>query len=121
MSRRDDLEEQALKLIIEKGPDGILQSDLWRTLKASSREGSRISLRLETKNLIKRERELSKGRWTYRLFIKKRLIAIDSLLEIPCMTCNTIDRCELEGEVSPATCVPLTKWLFSDGDSPEDA
>ncbi len=121
MSRRDDLEEQALKIIIDKGSEGILQSDLWRTLNASSREGSRISLRLETKNLIKRERELSKGRWTYRLFIKKRRIAIDSLLEIPCMFCDAIDRCELEGELSPATCGPLTKWLFADNDQPEDA
>ena len=119
MSRRDDLEEQALKIIIDKGTDGILQSAMWRKLKASSREGSRISLRLEAKNLIKRERELSKGRWTYRIFIKKRLIAIDSLLEIPCMFCDYTYRCELDGEISPATCVPLTKWLFSNEEDPE--
>lgn len=121
MSRRDDLEEQALKLIIDKGADGILQSAMWRKLKASSREGSRISLRLEAKNLIKRERELSKGRWTYRIFIKKRLIAIDSLLEIPCMFCDDTYRCELDGEISPATCVPLNTWLFSNEENPEES
>jgi hypothetical protein len=119
LSRRDDLEEQALKLIIDKGTDGILQSAMWRKLKASSREGSRISLRLEAKNLIKRERELSKGRWTYRIFIKKRLIAIDSLIEIPCMICENAYRCELDGEITPATCVLLTQWLFSDETPPE--
>jgi len=121
LSRRDDLEKQALKLIIDKGTDGILQSAMWRELKASSREGSRICLRLEAKNLIKRERELSKGRWTYRIFFKKRLIAIDSLLETPCMFCDNTYRCELDGEISPATCVPLTEWLFSFEDDPESS
>ena len=120
MSKREDLEEQALKLIIEKGPDGVLQSEMWRSLKASSREGSRISLRLEAKNLIKRERELSNGRWTYRIFIKKKPLKIDSLIDIPCMFCDDIHRCELNGETSPATCVPLTSWLLSYGDEPED-
>jgi len=115
------LEKQALKLIIDKGTDGILQSAMWRELKASSREGSRICLRLEAKNLIKRERELSKGRWTYRIFFKKRLIAIDSLLETPCMFCDNTYRCELDGEISPATCVPLTEWLFSFEDDPESS
>lgn len=115
------MEKQALKLIIDKGTDGILQSAMWRELKASSREGSRICLRLEAKNLIKRERELSKGRWTYRIFFKKRLIAIDSLLETPCMFCDNTYRCELDGEISPATCVPLTKWLFSFEDNPESS
>ncbi|MEE8322413.1 MAG: transcriptional regulator [Candidatus Bathyarchaeia archaeon] len=121
MSRRDDLEDQALKLIIDKGTDGILQSTMWRELKASSREGSRICLRLEAKNLIKRERELSKGRWTYRIFFKKRLIAIDSLLKIPCMFCDYIYRCEQDGEISPTNCVPLTLWLFAFEDNPESS
>lgn len=121
MSRRDDLEEQALKLIIDKGTDGILQSAMWRKLKASSREGSRICLRLEAKNLIKRERELSKGRWTYRIFFKKRLIAIDSLLKIPCMFCDYIYRCEQDGAISPTNCVPLTEWLFTFKDNPESS
>ena len=121
MSRRDDLEEQALNLIISIGPDGILQSDMWRKLKSSSREGSRICLRLEAKNLIRRERELFKGRWTYRIFFKKRLIAIDSLLTIPCMFCENTYRCELDAEISPATCVPLTNWLFASEDTPESS
>jgi DNA-binding MarR family transcriptional regulator len=71
MPKRDDLKKRALKLILDKGTDGILQRDMWRELRATSREGSRISLRLEAKNLITRERELSKGRWTYRIYINK--------------------------------------------------
>jgi hypothetical protein len=117
LPRRDDLEEQALKLIIEKGTEGILQSEMWRKLKASSREGSRISLRLEAKNLIQRERELSKDRWTYRIFIKRKPIEIDSILNIPCLVCADNYRCERDGEQSPITCVSLTQWLLSQEDN----
>jgi len=107
------LENRALKLIIDKGEEGILQCDLWRMLDVNSREGSRTSLRLEAKNLIKRERELSDGRWTYRIFVKRRPLEIDSLLDTPCMFCGDIYRCEMSGEISPNTCAALTQWLSS--------
>lgn len=113
------MEEKAFKLILESGDEGILQSDMWRKLKASSREGSRISLRLEARNLIKRERELSNGRWTYRIFIKRKPLEIDSLIDIPCMICENIQKCERNGEISPASCVSLTKWLLSKIDNCE--
>jgi hypothetical protein len=117
LSRRDELEKSALQFILEKGDEGILQRDLWKMLNASSREGSRISLKLETRNLIKREKELSDGRWTYRIFIKKRPLDIDYLLDIPCMTCNIIDRCEMGGKVSSINCVGFSQWLFSLGEA----
>lgn len=114
MSRQEDLEKQALKLIIDKGAEGILQRDLWELLDASSREGSRISLRLEERNLIRRARELANGRWTYRLFIKKRPhLKMDSLLDVPCTVCGDISKCEIGGEVSPNACAALTQWLLS--------
>ncbi len=113
MPKRDDLEKRALKLILDKGTDGILQRDMWRELGATSREGSRISLRLEAKNLIKRERELSTGRWTYRIYINKRPIEIDSILEVPCIICENIQNCEMGGDISASTCDILTEWLLS--------
>jgi len=65
MPKRDDLEYKALHFIVNMGSQGVLQSDLWRKLGASSREGSRIALKLENKGLIRREKELFGGRWTY--------------------------------------------------------
>lgn len=97
---------------MNKGADGILQCDLWRELDASSREGSRIALKLERKGLINRERALSKGRWTYRLFSKRRPMTIDSILDIPCVTCRDILKCGVESPVSPNTCENLTHWLL---------
>lgn len=68
MPKRNDLEQKALQYVMNTGFGGVLQSDLWRELGATSREGSRISLKLESKGMIRREKELREGRWTYRLF-----------------------------------------------------
>jgi len=113
MSKRDDLEHRALQIIEAKGSEGILQCDLWRELGASSREVSRISLKLEKKKLVGREKELSGGRWTYRILVKKRSIEIDSILDIPCVSCPDISKCEAGSEVSPNLCNKLTRWLLS--------
>ena len=50
---------------------GILQSELWKKLKLSSRDGSRLALKLERMGMITREKILEKERWTYKLIIKK--------------------------------------------------
>jgi hypothetical protein len=113
MSRRDRLERRALEIIMRMGDKGILQRDLWRKLKASSREGSRISLSLSKKKFITRQRELSDGRWTYRVFINIRPIEVDSILDVPCVSCEEISKCETGGEVSPETCKRLTEYLLT--------
>ncbi len=113
MPKRDDMEHRALQAIMTKGTEGILQCDLWRELDASGRDGSRISLKLENKNLIRREKELFEGRWTYRLFAKKRPIEIDTILDIPCVSCPNITRCGADSEISPNLCAEMTKFLLS--------
>jgi DNA-binding MarR family transcriptional regulator len=112
MSKRDDLEHRALKIVIDNGPKGILQCELWRKLNASSREGSRISIKLEKKGLIVRKRELSEGRWTYRLLSKSRPISIDSIFNIPCVICNDILKCSAGNVVSPNECKEMNDWLL---------
>ena len=113
MSKRDRLERRALEIILNKGEEGILQSELWKELEASSRVGSRISLNLGKKNLITRQRELSDGRWTYRVFVNIRSLDIDSISTIPCVSCSEILKCESGGELSPETCKILTIWLHT--------
>jgi len=113
MPRRNELEDRALQIIINRGPKGILQSELWRELGANSRDGSRISLKLEKKNLIIRKREMSKGRWSYRLSIKRPLLEIDSILDLPCISCENITHCVMGGEVSPIICKNISNWLIT--------
>ena len=44
------------KIVVESEDQGILQSTVWRQLKLNSRDGSRLSIRLENRSLIKREK-----------------------------------------------------------------
>ncbi|MCL6578203.1 MAG: transcriptional regulator [Candidatus Bathyarchaeota archaeon] len=94
------------------GFEGILQSDLWRKLGASSREGSRIALKLEAKKLIRREKELREGRWTYRLYPKRVPASIDSIADCPCLMCPDNARCDPSSSISPQNCERLTDWLL---------
>ena len=111
MPKRSDLEHKALQFIANTGDEGVLQSNLWRQLDASSREGSRISIKLENKVLIRRERELSEGRWTYRLYPKRKPASINSIIDCPCLTCSESIRCGAYGATSPNDCEKLTEWL----------
>jgi len=113
MPKRNDLEQKALQFIINTGYEGVLQSELWRKLGASSREGSRIALKLEDKGLIRREKELRGGRWTYRLFPKRLPASIDSIVDCPCLMCPDNTRCDPSSSISPHNCERLTEWLIS--------
>jgi predicted transcriptional regulator len=113
MPKRDDREYKALHFIVNMGSQGVLQSDLWRKLGASSREGSRIALKLENKGLIKREKELFGGRWTYRLYSKRLPASINSIIDCPCLMCANDARCGAWGTISPNECERLTAWVLS--------
>lgn len=113
MPRRNELEHKALNVIVNNGEEGVLQSELWRKLDATSREGSRIALKLETKDLIRREKELSEGRWTYRLFPKRKPASLDSIIDSPCLMCSNDAQCGAWSRISPNECQRMTQWLVS--------
>jgi DNA-binding MarR family transcriptional regulator len=48
----EDLTSKVFKLIVEQGKEGILQSRLWKELNLTSRDGSRIAMRLEKRGLV---------------------------------------------------------------------
>jgi len=112
MAKRNDMEHKALSFIANIGNEGVLQSDLWRQLGASSREGSRIALKLEDKGLIHRQKELCEGRWTYRLYPKRKPASINSIADCPCLTCLENLRCGSWGATSPNDCEKLTDWIL---------
>jgi hypothetical protein len=115
MPKRNDLEQKALHFVINTGKEGVLQSELWRELSASSREGSRVAIKLEEKGLIRREKELQGGRWTYRLFPKRLPPSIESIADCPCLLCRDNARCDPTTAISPKSCVKLTEWILSLG------
>lgn len=112
MPKRNTLENAALQLIMNAGCEGVVQSELWRELDASSREGSRIALKLERKGLILREREIYSGRWTYRLYPKRRPVSINSIVDCPCFMCPDDSRCGAWSTVTPNECEKLSQWIL---------
>ena len=92
--------------------DGILQSQLWKKFKLSSRDGSRLALKLERMGNITREKILEKERWTYKLIIKKTPVSTKSIEGSPCLTCPVEAKCSLDGEISPKTCQWIDDWVI---------
>ena len=111
MPRKNELEKKALQLVIEAGEEGILQSDMWKGLDVTSREGSRLALKFEEKGLVERRKVLHGGRWTYKLFSQTKMVTIDSIGDCPCITCEGLDKCFPGGQISPIHCQLLTQWM----------
>ncbi len=115
VSRRYRLEGKVLNIIM-RSKDGIVQTDLYRMLNISNREGSRICLKLESWGLIKREKVLHKERWTYKLYSTRRVPKIDSLKGSPCFACQYFNKgCASGSVVSPERCELLDKWILTIG------
>lgn len=106
------LEERAIKLLLENESSGILQSDLWHMLDVTSREGSRIAIKLENKGMVKRVKEFANDRWTRRLVPLVRRVEVGALKGCPCPACEHNDSCRSTGTVSPVTCLTLEQWVL---------
>ena len=101
-------------ILAERESDGMLQSELWKKLKLSGRDGSRLSLKLERMGTITREKLLENDRWTYKLILKKTPISTESIVNAPCLVCTVEQKCSLEGEISPKTCQLIEDWVIAE-------
>jgi len=108
----DKMCNRVCEMIAGYETNGTLQSELWKKLKLSSRDGSRLALKLERMGMITREKILEKERWTYKLIIKKTPISTKSIEGSPCLTCPVEAKCSLDGEISPKTCQWIEDWVM---------
>jgi len=108
----DKMCNRVCEIIAGYETNGTLQSELWKKLKLSSRDGSRLALKLERMGMITREKILEKERWTYKLIIKKTPVSTKSIEGSPCLTCPVEAKCSLDGEVSPKTCQWIEDWVM---------
>jgi len=108
----DKMCNRVCEIIADYESDGILQSQLWKKFKLSSRDGSRLALKLERMGMITREKILEKERWTYKLIIKKTPISTKSIEGSPCLTCPVESKCSIDGEISPKTCQWIEDWVM---------
>lgn len=108
----EDLTSKVFRIVAENGKDGILQSELWKELSLTSRDGSRLAIRLERRSLIKREKVLENGRWTYKLVAIRLPVDTSCIEQAPCLTCPVEHMCAIDGTVSPNTCTLIENWIL---------
>ena len=108
----DKMCNRVCEIIADYETKGTLQSELWKKLKLSSRDGSRLALKLERMGMITREKILEKERWTYKLIIKKIPVSTKSIEGAPCLTCPVQSKCSIDGEISPKTCQWIEDWVM---------
>ena len=106
-------------LFLSNYDDGIIQSELWKKFKLTSRDGSRLALKLERMGIITREKILENKRWTYVLKIKKTPVSTESIENAPCLVCPVEQKCSLDGEVSPRTCQWIEEWTVAELGKPK--
>lgn len=106
-------------LFLANYDDGIVQSELWKKFKLTSRDGSRLALKLERMGIITREKILENKRWTYVLKLKKTPVSTASIENAPCLVCPVEQKCSLEGEVSPRTCQWIEEWVIAELSKPK--
>lgn len=118
-----DLTSRVYKLVVEHGKGGVLQSELWKKLNLTSRDGSRLAIRLEKRGMVKREKVLDGGRWTYKLTPLRLPAQIRSIEQAPCITCRNESKCSPTGVVSPHDCFEIEKWSlqeYTNSDAPSE-
>jgi hypothetical protein len=110
----EKLTTRVCNIVAERGEDGMFQSELWKKLKLTSRDGSRLALKLERRNIVKREKVLENGRWTYKLRISRMPVGTQTIEAAPCLICPVESKCSIDGEVSPRTCPLIEQWVITE-------
>lgn len=103
-----DLTSRMYKLVVIHNTEGVLQSQVWKELGLSSRDGSRIAIRLEKRGIIERGKVLANGRWTYKLKAIRLPVDFRSIELIPCTVCTHEKKCRPDGIINPCNC-PLER------------
>ncbi|MDG6997691.1 MAG: transcriptional regulator [Nitrososphaerota archaeon] len=109
-----DVASDVYKRVLDHGVEGVLQSIVCKDLKLSSRDGSRLVIRLERRGMIRREKILEDGRWTYKLTPLLLPVQIRSIEQAPCITCPYESKCSLTGVVSPLSCPWISEWVVKE-------
>jgi predicted DNA-binding transcriptional regulator len=109
-----DLTSRVYKLVVERGRDGVLQSEIWKELGLTSRDGSRLAIRLERRGLIGRVKVLEEGRWTYKLTPLRFPTDMASIERAPCIVCQYEPKCSVDGEISPYVCPWIGPWVIEE-------
>lgn len=107
--------------IISSSQKGVLQNDLWKELTISSRDCTRLILRLQEEGLVTRTEDKNKGSRTYRITAVTKTVPKKEIVEpvketdntmllmagdtiVPCVACT--EECNVE------ECPLLEEWVY---------
>ena len=125
---KSDLIDKVFEAITTSGEEGVFQTELCKLFSLDSRDGSRLVGNLEKQSLITREKALYRGRWTYKLVVKKSIsmdaeeqkpIDVSMVEGAPCLCCSYQHLCSNEDEsnqYSPAKCQIIEEWIVTSFD-----
>ena len=101
----------------------LTEFDVTRVRKKGSRRSAKraVEVKLERMGTINREKILEKGRWTYKLILKKTPISTQSIENAPCLICPVEQKCSLDGEISPRNCQLIEDWVIAETKKPKKA
>lgn len=117
--------DEIFSTILSYGESGISQTEISKIFSLDSRDSSRHVGSLEKQSLITREKMLYRGRWTYKLVVKKsppaaeqygKSIDIESIEQAPCFSCLHQHSCSPEDDTSPynpANCTWIEEWVLT--------
>ncbi len=106
-----EIEDKILALIKSR-KNGILQNEVWKSVKIDSSKCSRIVAKLEKEGRISREQDSSRGSKTFLIkYIEEKedkiknfkLLMIEDLFS-PCTGCSL--------ECVPERCIHLSEWVY---------
>ncbi len=109
--KKREVERKAMKLILEAGKEGVLQSELWKLLDISNREASRMAIKFVEKGKVCRDKVLNNGRWTYKIYSMEEYVTINSIEGCPCLVCVDVEKCYTGGTKDSRTCLEMTAWV----------
>lgn len=124
IKNKQELFDQVMAAILKSGEQGVFQTEICKEFSLDSRDGSRLAGNLEKQSRISREKVLYKGRWTYKLIVrkpsitedKKKPVTIDCVKDAPCFRCSFEHSCSSEDESTPNSpwrCALLETWVTS--------
>lgn len=109
----ESLEDKILSILQSSEDLTMTQSGLGKVLEMTSRDISRVVIKLERRGVVKRLQVKDGGRSSYNVKLLKKTPKIDlsDVVWCACFTCADLERCGRGQPVSPETCNKLTTSL----------
>ena len=109
----ESLEDRILSILQSSEDLAMTQSGLAKVLEMTTRDISRVVIKLERRGVVKRLQVKDGGRSSYNVKLLKKTPKIDlnDVVWCACFTCADLEKCGRGQPVSPETCNKLTTSL----------